>query len=329
MKKNPYHMNGFLFNSALLPLSSVAILLAVAGCSTMNLTIPKKLEFERSPVQNTASVLGEEQRQRKYSESDTPKMPTQRSGGNANAGAGQTSAVVDGKNDLTVAFDQMPLPTFIQAVYGNVLKVNYSLDAAVAARTDLVTFRTPKPQSAAQMAQLSRMLLKSYGIAVQDFGGVIRVVPDNASSSYSPQIRRGRAQPDTPMSLRPVFHYVELEAVRVGDFSSLLRTMFGTKIQTQDDPARNAIMISGAPDDVAAALEVVQVFDQPAMRGQRSKRVSPVFWTADEFAKKLADVLSAEGYAASTAVIGERPHSGFADRAAEQRGHISRLPTPS
>jgi len=188
-----------------------------------------------------------------------------------------------------------------------VLKVNYSLDAAVAARTDLVTFRTPKPQSAAQMAQLSRMLLKSYGIAVQDFGGVIRVVPDNASSSYSPQIRRGRAQPDTPMSLRPVFHYVELEAVRVGDFSNLMRTMFGTKVQTQDDPARNAILISGAPDDVAAALEVVQVFDQPAMRGQRSKRVSPVFWTADEFAKKLADVLSAEGYAVSTAVIGSGP----------------------
>jgi general secretion pathway protein D len=49
-------------------------------------------------------------------------------------------------------------------------------------------------------------------------------------------------------------------------------------------------------------MEVIQVFDQPSMRGQRTKRVSPVFWTAEEFSKRLVEVLSAEGYAASTSV---------------------------
>jgi general secretion pathway protein D len=103
------------------------------------------------------------------------------------------------------------------------------MDGAVAARTDLVTFHTPRPQTASQMANLARMLLKSYGIAVQDFGGVIRMVPDTATNSYSPAIRRGRAQPDTPMSLRPVFTMWNLRLCELGDFSSLLRTMFGPK----------------------------------------------------------------------------------------------------
>ncbi|MET3119128.1 general secretion pathway protein D [Undibacterium sp. GrIS 1.8] len=301
MKKSTFRQNTRFLTSRFAPVFVIITLLFVSGCADPKLNIPKKIEFERSPQLTSASLLGDEQIQRKYSETDTPKMPSIKSGSGKNNSSASSDSVNE-KSELSVAFDQMPLPTFIQAVYGSVLKVNYSMDGAVAARTDLITFHTPRPQSASQMAGLARMLLKSYGIAVQDFGGVIRLVPDTASNSYSPAIRRGRAQPDTPPSLRPVFHYVELDAVRVTDFSSLLRTMFGNKIQTQDDLARNAILLSGQPEDISAAMEVIQVFDQPIMRGLRTKRISPVFWTADEFSKRLVDVLSAEGYSASTSL---------------------------
>ncbi|MDO8178819.1 MAG: secretin N-terminal domain-containing protein [Undibacterium sp.] len=314
MKKFPFRLEGKTSIGCTLPistksmLSALGVILTLSGCVDSKLIVPNKIEFERSTQASSASVLGEAQLQRKYTESDTPKMPAVRSiSGNADKNTVKQIDVANEISNLSVSFDQMPLPTFIQAVYGGVLKANYSLDGAVAARTDLVTFHTPRPQTASQMANLARMLLKSYGIAVQDFGGVIRMVPDTASSSYSPQIRRGRAQPDTPMSLRPVFYYVELEAVRLGDFSGLLRTMFGTKIQMQDDPGRNALLLSGQSDDISAAMEVIQVFDQPAMRGQRTKRISPVFWTADEFGKRLVDVLAAEGYVASTSLTTGAP----------------------
>lgn len=300
MRKNTFRLDGKLLAERMWPISLVSLVLAISGCASPSLILPNSLEFKRSPKLEASSILGDQKVQRKFEINDTPKLPEIRS---SNVKASQAQAAVeDEKADLLVAFDQMPLPTFIQAVYGPILKSNYSVDGAVAARTDLVTFRTPKPQTRAQMAGLTRLLLKSYGIAVQDFGGVIRIVPDTASNSYSPQIRRGRAQPDAPISLRPVFNYIELEAVRTSDFTSLMRTMFGAKIQLQEDPARNAVLISGQPDDVAAALEVIEIFDQPVMRGQRSKRVSPVFWTADEFAKRLVDVLSAEGYVASHSV---------------------------
>lgn len=312
MKNFSFRLNGKTLSGRTYPVpalsipSILSVIIALSGCVDSKLIVPQKIEFERSPQTSAASLLGEEQLQRKYTESDTPKMPAVRSG-SVVKNAIKSADAADELSNLSVSFDQMPLPTFIQAVYGSVLKANYSLDGAVAARTDLVTFHTPKPQTASQMANLARMLLKSYGIAVQDFGGVIRMVPDTASNSYSPQIRRGRAQPDTPMSLRPVFYYVELDAVRVNDFSGLLRTMFGTKIQMTDDLGRNAILLSGQSDDIAAAMEVIQVFDQPVMRGQRTKRISPVFWTADEFSKRLVDVLSAEGYAASVNIAAGTP----------------------
>jgi general secretion pathway protein D len=306
MKNFFFRLNGKSLMVRLLPVSALSAMSLLSACVDSKLVVPQKLAFERSPQAVATTLVGDEQLQRKYSESDTPKMPAVRSSSGDKNG-GKPAEALNEKNELSVSFDQMPLPTFIQAVYGGVIKTNYSMDAAVAARTDLVTFHTPRPQTPSQMANLARMLLKSYGIAVQDFGGVIRIVPDTASNSYSPQIRRGRAQPDTPMSLRPVFHYVELEAIRVSDFSSLLRTMFGTKIQMQDDLGRNSILLSGQSDDITAAMEVIQIFDQPTMRGQRTKRISPVFWTADEFSKRLVDVLSAEGYAASVNIAAGTP----------------------
>ena len=42
--------------------------------------------------------------------------------------------------NATLAFDQLPLPTFIQVVFGNILKASYSVDPAVMTRADLVNF---------------------------------------------------------------------------------------------------------------------------------------------------------------------------------------------
>ena len=300
----PY-LNGASLMPRLLLISVVSMVLVVTGCSEAPLSVPKKLDFERSPQADSPSLLGQERLQKRYTESNTPKLPSSKQAAEKNT----ENAVpeVDQKSAMIVSFDQLPLPTFIQAVYGNILKANYSMDAAVAARTDLVTFHTAKPQTAAQMGNLTRLLLKSYGVAVQDFGGVIRIVPDTASNSYAPQIRRGRAQPTTPTGFRPIFYYVEMDAIRVADFSTLIRSMFGNKLTMQDDLTRNAVLIGGQSDDVAAAMDVIQVFDQPLMRGQHTKVVDPVFWTAEEFSKRMVEVLGGEGYSASISIASGTP----------------------
>jgi len=120
-------------------------------------------------------------------------------------------------------------------VYGTILKVNFSIDAQVSARTDLVTLHTAQPQTKAQIRETARMLLKSYGIAVTDVGDFYRIVPDNTMQGYAPEIRRGRALPETPLPMRPVFQLVELESVSITQVTSFLRTLFGTKITFTDD----------------------------------------------------------------------------------------------
>lgn len=213
----------------------------------------------------------------------------------------------DNVADVTVSFDQLSLPAFIQVIYGSILKKSLSLDPAVSARTDLVTFRASKPQSPAQINILTRQLLKSYGISVLEYDGLVRFVPDTNSAGQIPQLRRGRAQPEVPLQLRPVFHLVELEVVRSTDVSQSLRSMFGPKLTVIEDQARAGLLIFGQPDDVSSALDIIQVLDQPVLRGSRSVRLNPTFWGAEDFARRLANLMAAQGYSVAIAPDANAP----------------------
>jgi general secretion pathway protein D len=193
--------------------------------------------------------------------------------------------------------EQVSLGTFINVAYAEVLKKNVNIDPSILARRDLVTFRSGEGQTAKSLENAVQLLLKSYGISAIDVGGLVRVVPDNASLGALPEIRRGAALPDTPLPLRPVFHLVELQAVRQTDVVNWLRTLFGERVKAQEDSSRNALLLSGTADNVKAALEAIAVLDQPLMSARSSLSITPVFWSADDLARRLAEVLSAQGYA--------------------------------
>ncbi len=210
--------------------------------------------------------------------------------------------------NITVAFDQMPLPNFVQAVYGLILKKTYSMDPQVASRKDLVTLRASTLQTPAQIENAARLLLKTYGVAVSDLGaGNYRITPDNTQTGYAPEILRGRALPEVPLALRPIYQLVELQAVRSSELVGWLTKIFGTKVSIIDDANNNTLILSGQADDVTAVLSAIQVLDQPLMKGRQSQRINPVFWSADELAKKLVDMLTAEGYRAINSSSGQYP----------------------
>ncbi len=281
---------------------SVSIALLMAGCASEKPMLPAPLDLPKKVLEYTNLQVPEARDIAPVTTvTDTPKPPP----------ASKTETVKKSQApstpanehaDITLAFEQIPLPSFIQVVYGTTLKRNVNVDPAVAARQDLITIRTGAPQTPSQVADAARLLLKSYGIAVVDLGSIVRIVPDNANLGYLPEIRRGRALPETPLPLRPIFQLVELQAVRNTDIAAWVRTMFGDKVNLQEDPSRNAVWLSGQSENVIAALEAIHVLDQPAMKGRQSARITPAYMSADELSKKLTEILQAEGY--STGVAG-------------------------
>lgn len=285
---------------------ALAILLATSGCALQPLRLPDPLALDKQREAGTdlSDFQPVSAPQRPWRE-DTPALPPQPPQPSA-----PKPAMVGGERaDITLAFDQMPLPGFIEAVFGNLLKLNYRVDPQIAARKDLISLRVATPQTPSQVEALAASLLKSYGVIVMppDPSGLRAIVPDTAAKDMLPEIRRGRALPEVPIALRPIFQLVDLRSVRNTDVAGWLRTLFGQKLTVQEDPQRNAVLLGGPPEAVSAALDALRVLDQPLMQGRKSLRINPRNWNPDELAKKLVEVLQAEGVSAGVGTAAAFP----------------------
>lgn len=267
----------------------------LGGCAQPSaLMLPERLGSPRTSAvaESTAPIGGGA---RDVTE-ETPAVPARPSPPAPVATPGP-QAPGEEKADIALNFVNLPLPTFIQVAYGEILKKNVNIDPKVLDRKELVTIRSGGAQTPTQIEQAVKLLLKSYGIAAVDIGGLVRVVPDTTELGYLPDLRRGSALPETPLPLRPHFFLATIRSVMVSDVINWIKTIFGSKIVFHGDTARNSILLSGTPDNLKAVLEAISLLDQPVMFGKKSLRINPQFWSAEELARRLTEILLAEGYA--------------------------------
>lgn len=202
---------------------------------------------------------------------------------------------------LQVNIDGMSLPAFINELYGNTLGLNFSLAPDLAARNDRVTLRATEPQDAETVYTLALQVLEQYGVAVEQRDNLLYFFVSGNRGAEPPLLVTGRALPDVPSTHRPVFAFVPLKAVRMGDVVGWLNMMYnGAGVRAEGDQKRNVLVLSGTESMVREALQAVAALDRPFMRGQRSLIVQPSFTDVDKLAARLVDVLTAEGYGATT-----------------------------
>lgn len=283
-------------------LVTTALLTLLAGCAAppARVGLPQPLSPRAERVETTApapdpDVAAAERRLRL---TDTPRPPLS---GRSSAGLGETADLPPlGETPLSINVEGVPAPVFINEVFGNLLALNFQIDPSVNGLQELVTLRTATPQSPTEVYRLARQVLAEYGIETTLEGNLVRLkLAADGSRAEPPLILSGRALPDVPISHRPVFHLVQIESARSGEVGNWLRTVFGNELKVDEDSGRNALLLSGRPALVRQALDAVQVFDRPYMRGRHSTRIEPAFMSAEELANRLNEVLLAEGYGAS------------------------------
>lgn len=282
-------------------LAATGIALLAGGCTTPRLVVPPPLPPTSHAPQQDAQLAQESSANQReaLTVGDTPAIPGD--GTSAVAGLqGEPMPPLKG-GPVNVNIEGMPVPAFINEFFGSILGVGFQMDPQVSRMNDLVTLRTAGPQSPRDFYRLAVQVLRNYGVAVEyTSGSVFFSRAQNGNNLVPPLVVSGRALPAVPISHRPVFQLVELQSVRVSDVTNLLNVAFKSSdaLSIQPDNSRNAVILMGRPEMVRQALEAIKVFDRPYMRGRASARLEPAFVTSDELAKRLVDVLSAEGYGA-------------------------------
>ena len=210
---------------------------------------------------------------------------------------------------IRVSFHDVPLVPFINEVFGEELGMSFVISPGLREKSDLVTLKLTEPLPPSQLFATARRVLAEYGVELREVEqGVLSFAPSqDVTSRDVPLLVSGRALPEVPATHRTIFQLVPLHAVRGPQVRGWLKQSFdGQALEVLEDPERNALLLKGDADTLARALAMIEVLDQPLMRGRHGLIVEPVFMSAGELARSLESVLRAEGYAVS---VGAAPGS--------------------
>ncbi|WP_282276982.1 secretin N-terminal domain-containing protein [Stenotrophomonas sp. PS02297] len=284
--------------------SAMALLLA-GGCSVAPTRLPAPLPVAKA-AQETQAGTAKSLTTAEAPRTELRELPTplsQEEMDTPSAGVSIRDTLPAGLHGpaLSVNLAALPLPTFVNEVLGNSLGLTFQLDPEVEKLNQLVTLRTSRPQSPAEFYRIARQVLGDYGVEMIADGPIVKVKMAAAGTTLEPPIiYSGRAMPEVPVTHRPVFYLMQLDTIRSSEASRWLKAIYGSDVKVEESSERNAVLLSGRPDQVRQAADAVRVFDRPAMRGRVSTRLEPAFMSAEQLAAKLTEVLVAQGYGAST-----------------------------
>ncbi|MCY3814654.1 MAG: general secretion pathway protein GspD [Gammaproteobacteria bacterium] len=207
---------------------------------------------------------------------------------------------------IQVTFNELPLIAFINEVFGELLDMSFAISPPLQAQADLVTLRLTEPVSPTQLFAAARRVLASYGIDMRDEDGVLTFFAnDEVAGGEVPLIVSGRTLPEVPPSHRTIFQLVLLKVTSPSYVRSWLLELFDREaLEIIEDPDRNTVVLRGNRRIVERALNMVEVFDQPALHGRHGIIIEPAFLKAEALADLLSKVLTVEGYVVSRDTMG-------------------------
>lgn len=231
----------------------------------------------------------------------TSVPPLQSTGADAGMALPEKKLALPANASATVNIHDMPIPAFINELYGNILQIPFQLDPEISKLTDLVTLRTIEAQSGQTLYDLGKQVLERYGIGMEAGGEVLYFAPAKNLGAEAPLIVSGRSLPDVPVTHRPIFMLAPLHVVKAEEITTWLNQAFaGQNLKIQGDSGRNSIMLQGQPDLVNQAIQAIAILDQPFMRGRYGLRINSEYFSAAELSEQLTQVLQAEGYDVSS-----------------------------
>lgn len=298
-----------------MPVYLLLIVVFITSCTTTSRlsspALPEPLRPPTNVLDTTSAVTNEEQAPGtlKSQFRATPKAPPITS---SNVRLTEEGYIPQFGNKIPVSvnLEGVPLPAFINEVFGNLLGLSFDMMPQVQQRQELITLRSTEPQAPEQLYHLARQVLANYGISIQKLRGdnYVRFIPSVQQSTPPSLLVTGLALPNVPPSHRPIFQFIPIKVVKSAQIVPWLQKIYqGHDLEVLQDETRNAIMLLGASQLVGNALEVVKLLDQPLMRGQHSLRIEPVFLTATELATQLTQVLTNEGIAVDNGSVNLLP----------------------
>ncbi len=286
-----------------LPLISLSLLFGVAGCSTpAQFVLAKPLDQDRREA--TQSLLDKSQpsRARRVEMLDGASPMVRPTSGDivrSEIPLEDITALV-GEGNIEVSLPPQALSLFVDTVFGELLKIPYSLGPGVSERADKIALRGVSKTSKSALFAMTQSALSDFGIDLILENGSLRVMDAKTPRSGPPRLVRGRSLPSEYSDAQSVVQFFELQSVDVNSLTVLLSDIYPevANLKLTARPDINTLVISGDARGVASASAVIEQIDQPRFVNSLLARVEPTYWSSQQLALAVVNTLSTEGYQA-------------------------------
>lgn len=185
------------------------------------------------------------------------------------------------------------------AVLGDILGTNYTIDPKLEGR---VTLQTTHPVSKTGAVELFESALRNVGGALSRSGNVVRIVPieqATAGGRVGMADRGGSGGPGVGNSVK----VLPLRYVAAAEMKRLLEPIASYGGVVRIDPSRNALLLSGTDQEIAAMRDAVAVFDVNYMKGMSFALVPVRSLDPEEVVDNLNKAFATNGEGAMSGMV--------------------------
>ena len=260
-------------------LAAALVTLLAAGCATRPPQLPAPLRGPKAEA-SASEVLNQE----RAAEQSRPRI--------------EAGPPMQRTEPVSLVLDGVAMDSFINIVYGMELGLPVQIDQSLRRRPELLSLSLAAPMPPEQAFRVAEEVLRSYGVRIEELGGVLRFMPAEQRAAEQAEMLVTRSLPEVPVGQRSVFVAMPLQYRRPGSVIPQAKELIGgNSVAFTPLVETNAVLLSGPGTSVRAAMQAIDALDQSVLRDKYSMRVNPLHMPADLLAKELSDVLTAQGMA--------------------------------
>jgi general secretion pathway protein D len=259
--------------------------LLLSGCEVLNPHSPKLLLNTQSTLPSVEPIA---QLQNKpiITEANKPKnelYPSADFGSNLPVSAEQNTqnAVPRGKGEFSLNFDDADLGEVAKVILSDILGQNYVLSPKVVGK---VTLQTTHALSKEELLPTLEMVLSMNNAALVRDGAIYHIEPLN-EALYSANFSSSR-QGKFGYQVR----VIPVRNVAVDNVADLIKPLLHEKTLLSIDKQRNLLVVSGAADELARIVDMVNTFDIDILKGRSFGLFPLAHVDAETLIKELEEV---------------------------------------
>lgn len=266
-----------------------AVLFSLSGCELLGRKHAELLPLESPHAESTdtqAAVFKELQNQPSQAEQRVPPELYPSLAKPVGSPARQSKRLPSKRKDTyTFNFDDADLGEVAKVILGDTLKLNYVLNPKVAGK---VTLQTTQPLATEELLPTLEMVLQMNNAALVKDGSVYHIEPV-ADALYKSELSMFGQRVGYQTRVIPIRY------VAVQDLVEVIKPLVQEKTIISVDKAKNLMVASGSPDEIARVLDMVNTFDVDVLNGRSFGLFPLAHVEPDDIIKELEEIFAKSG----------------------------------